>query len=108
MDDRMQNNRYEKMYQDLMGHMEALHARNRLRVKVGIIVLALLPFILCFIRWVTDSDKVVFLLVWVFCLFVVCGYLLGVGYLDDKVKKVISEEQSQAEEISGQEEGDAE
>ncbi len=43
------------------------------------------------IRWLTGSDKAIFLLIWVLCMFAVSIYLIGVEYLDDSVQKKLKE-----------------
>ena len=78
-----QNNRYR----DLSSYAHELHEKNKKRVKVSGIVLILLPVVLGLIRWLTDSDKIVFLIVWVLCMFAVSAYLVSVEYLDHVLQR---------------------
>lgn len=79
--------RYEQLYTDLLSFSLSLHERNRQRIRIGTVILLLLPVILGVIRWLTGSDKAIFLLIWVLCMFAVSIYLIGVEYLDDSVQK---------------------
>ena len=87
MENKTQDNRYEQLYTEMWEYTEQLHRRNKSRIKYGTIVLILLPLILGLIRWLTDSDKTFFLLIWVFCMFLLSAYLIGVEYLDHSVQK---------------------
>ena len=91
MDHRTQDNRYEQLYTNMREYTQQLHRRNKSRIKYGTIVLTLLPLILGVIRWLTDSDKTFFLLIWVFCMFLLSAYLIGVEYLDHSIRKKMEE-----------------
>ena len=82
-----QDRRYERLHEELLGKAGRLHERNKKRIKIGSIMLLILPFALELVRRLTDSDKVVFLLIWIFCMFALCAYLIGVEYLDDLIRK---------------------
>ena len=77
------DNRYEQLYQEMVTQAAALHKRNKKRIKVSIIIMLLLPFLLAGIRWMTDSDKMVFLVIWVICMFALAAYMIGIAYLDE-------------------------
>lgn len=91
MQNNSQDNRFEQLYDDMRAYALDLHERNKNRIKYGTILLILLPLILGLIRWLTDSDKVLFLLIWVLCLFLVAAYLIGVEYLDYSIQKKLTE-----------------
>ena len=80
-----QNNHYN----DLMSYMAKRHERNRKRIKYSGIVMVLLPVILGIVRWLTDSDKIVFLLIWVLCMFALSAYLISVEYIDHNMQKMV-------------------
>ena len=86
-----QNNRYEQLNQRLLVRAHRLHNRSKKIIKYGRIGLIILPAILVFLRWLTDSDKVVCLLLWVFCLFALAVFLIGVEYLDHIMQKELRE-----------------
>jgi len=91
MEDRKQDNRYEALYTQLLERGMDLHMNNKRRIRVALIVLVLLPVILDIIRNLTESDKVLFLIIWVICMFAVCIYLISIEYIDDTVKKTLEE-----------------
>ena len=91
MENRVQNDRYQALRQELENNAQQFHHRNKLRIKAGIISLFVLPFVLCFVRWVTESDKIVFMLIWILLMFILCSYLIGVGYMDDWLQKILGE-----------------
>ncbi len=91
MEEQKQDRRYEILYTQLLERGMELHLNNRKRIKAGLILLLLLPFILGIIRKLTESDKIVFLIIWVFCMFVICIYLITIEYIDDTLKKTLEE-----------------
>lgn len=86
-----QDRHYEELYNRLRERGEAMHTHNKRRIRIGLIVLALLPAILIFIRWATDSDRVVFLIIWVLCMFAACIYLISIEFIDDRLQKTLEE-----------------
>ncbi len=76
-------------YNNLSSYAKELHENNKKRIKISGFVLILLPIILGLIRWMTDSDKTVFLMIWVLCMFVLSVYLVSVEYLDHVLQKRI-------------------
>lgn len=91
MENRVHNDRYQALRHELESNAWQLHHRNKQRIKAGIISLLVLPFVLCFVRWVTESDKIVFMLIWILLMFILCSYLIGVGYMDDWLQKILGE-----------------
>lgn len=85
------NRKYEELYTELLGRGEMLHQSNKKRIRRGIIILIILPFVLEFIRWMTDSDKVVFLIIWIIIMFVLSAYLISIEYLDYTVEKTLKD-----------------
>jgi hypothetical protein len=55
------------------------------------VLLAVVPPVLITVRWLTDSDKVVFLILWIVFMFGISAYLIGVEYLDDSIQKTLEE-----------------
>ena len=83
-------NKYEELYSELLTRGEQLHESNKRRIKVGLIALIVLPFVLYFILWMTDSDKVVFLIIWIIIMFVLSAYLISIEYLDSSVENTLN------------------
>ena len=81
----------DNRYRDLSSYAHGLHEKNKKRVKVSGIILVLLPVVLGLIRWMTDSDKTVFLFVWVLCMFIVAAYLVSVEYLDHVLQRKLKD-----------------
>ena len=90
MDKNTHDDRYEKLYQEMVSEAAALHKRNKKRIKVSVIIMILLPFILAGIRWLTDSDKMVFLVIWVISMFALAAYMISVAYLDHRVSNTVT------------------
>ena len=85
----MQKNKYEALYAELLDRGEQLHESNKRRIRRGIILLIILPFVLEFMRRITDSDKIVFLIIWILIMFVVSAYLISVEYLDYSLESTL-------------------
>ena len=86
-----QDRHYVELYERLLERGEAMHANNKKRIRVGLILLGLLPVILIIIRLLTDSDRVVFLIIWVLCMFAICSYLISIEFIDDSLKKTLED-----------------
>ena len=56
---------------------------------VGLIFLVILPVILGLVLWITGSSKIVFLIIWILCMFALCAYLISVEYLDDSMQRPV-------------------
>ena len=59
----------DKLYAKLLIFAEELHMGNKRRIRNGFISLAVLPVLLIIIRLLTDSSRVVFLLIWILTMF---------------------------------------
>lgn len=86
-----QGRHYEELYNRLLERGKLMHINNKKRIRIGLVLLALLPAILIIIRWLTDSDRVVFLIIWVLCMFAVSVYLIGIEYIDDSLQKTLED-----------------
>ena len=89
MDNRNEN--YGKLYNEMSEYAQHLHEKNKKRIRIGLIMLFVLPVALAFIRWITDSDKIAFLLIWVFAMFALAAYLISVEYMDSSIQKKLAE-----------------
>ena len=67
--------------------MDNLREKNKRRIKISGIVLLILPVVLGFIRWLTDSDKTVFLIIWIMFMFLIAVYLISIEYLEHYLNK---------------------
>lgn len=91
MDEQNTNKSYEKLYEELFERTEDLHESNKRRIKRGLFGFIVLPVVLLIIRVVTDSDKILFLIIWVIAMFILCAYLMTVEYLDDAIQKTLKD-----------------
>lgn len=83
------DDRYEKLYARLLTQTELLHQSNKRRIRRGLWGLLVLPAVLAVLLWLTDSSRIVFLLVWVLGMFLLSAYLITVEYLDHKVLRAM-------------------
>ncbi len=91
MDKKVQDSRYEQFYSDVLLLVNNLHEKNKLRARVCIGIIIALPFILGLIRWMTGSDKVVFLLIWVIFTMLTAITLISIEYYDHVMQKKLNE-----------------
>ncbi len=84
-------NRYEGLYSQLRERGEQLHESNKRRIRRGLIALVVLPFVLGFILWMTESDKIVFLIIWIIIMFALSAYLISIEYLDNSIENTLRE-----------------
>ena len=91
MYDMKQDSRYEELYTQLLERGLDIHINNKKRIKAGLIMLVLLPVVLGIIRRLTGSNKIMFLIIWVFCMFILCIYLITIEYIDDSIQKTLEE-----------------
>ena len=95
------NNKYEKVYSELLEFIINLHEKNKKRIKYGKVFLGLLPIILILVRALTDGDKIVFLIIWIIIMFLTAAYLIGIEYLDDTIKEKLMGITDQEVELDG-------
>ena len=83
------DDRYEKLYAELLTQTELLHQSNKRRIRRGLWGLLVMPLVMAVLLWLTDSSRIVFLLIWVLGMFVLSAYLITVEYLDYKVLRAM-------------------
>lgn len=82
---------YEKLYGMLVEYEEEIHKKNQKRIKIGMKCLLIIPMIFLILLMLTDSSKIVFLILWIVSLFILAGYLIFIEYSDDKLQQKMSE-----------------
>lgn len=95
------NKSYEGLYSELFERAESLHESNKRRIRRGLIGLIVLPVVLILIRRLTDSDKIVFLIIWIIAMFILCAYLITVEYFDSAIQGTIEDVTDQEAEFDG-------
>ena len=91
MDRKKQDLRYEELYNKLLDRGMALHEGNKKRIRIGLIFLAVFTVLMILIRLITDSDRVVFMILWVVGMFAISIYLISVEYIDDSIRKTLED-----------------
>ena len=91
MDRDKQDIRYEELYNRLLERGVALHENNKKRIRAGLIFLIVFTVLMILIRLITDSDRVVFMILWVVGMFVASIYLISVEYIDDSIRKTLED-----------------
>ncbi|MBR3201865.1 MAG: hypothetical protein IKG17_11125 [Mogibacterium sp.] len=91
MDRNKQDIRYEDLYNRLLDRGMALHENNKKRIRAGLVLLGVFTVLMILIRMITNSDRVVFMILWVVGMFVISIYLISVEYIDDSIRKTLEE-----------------
>ena len=94
-----QNKNYEEIFNKVMDYEQALHEKNRKRIRVGLKCIWIIPLIFLLLLFFTDSNKVVFLILWIVSLFAISIYLIVVEYLDYNLQEKIMELKGEEGEI---------
>ena len=81
----------EIMYKKFMDYQQKLHEKNGRRIKVGLKVNILLPLIFLIISFITQSSKLVFLVLWIVSLFGISFYLLYIEFSDFRLQEKMKE-----------------
>ena len=91
MDRNKQDIRYEDLYNRLLDRGMALHENNKKRIRTGLVFLAVFTVLMILVRMITDSDRVVFMILWVVGMFIISIYLISVEYIDDSIRKTLED-----------------
>ncbi len=86
-----QDVRYEELYNRLLERGMAMHTNNKRRIRIGLGFLGLFTVLMILIRWITDSDRVIFMLFWILGMFATAIYLVSVEYIDDRLQRTLEE-----------------
>lgn len=81
----MNDSRYEELYSQLFDTAKEMHEHNKKRLRGGVTAYFVLPVVLAVIRYITDSDKTFFLIIWVFLMFIISAYLIVIEYIDYQI-----------------------
>lgn len=78
----MEYEQYQSLFQQLIKEEEQMHIENQKRIKSGIQCLIWIPMIFLVLLFLTESEKVIFLVLWVVSLFIIASYLIYIEYID--------------------------
>ena len=96
-----QDIRYDNLYAEMLQYVKELHEKNKKRIKTGIVLLFVLPVVLGLVRWLTDSDKTVFLILWVIGMFILAAYLISIEYMDHTIQEKLKTMTDTEEDLGG-------
>ena len=82
---------YEEIFQKVMDYEQALHEKNRKRIKIGLKCIWIVPLFFLALLFLTGSNKVIFLILWIVSLFALSIYLIVVEYMDYNLQEKIME-----------------
>ena len=88
---RVKESSTDVLYGKLLMYAEQVHQNNKRRIRNGLISLIVIPVVLIAVLLLTDSSRIVFLIIWIACMFVVAGFLLFVAYSDWMLQATINE-----------------
>ncbi len=83
--------KYKEIYDAIIEYERKIHIKNEKRIKIGLRCIIIIPMIFLFLLFVTESSKVIFLILWIVSLFVIASYLIAVEYMDYNLQKKIKE-----------------
>ncbi len=78
----MDYEQYQNLFRQLIKEEEQMHIENQKRIKSGIQCLIWIPMIFLVLLFLTESEKVIFLVLWVVSLFIIASYLIYIEYID--------------------------
>lgn len=87
----MDENKALQMYNRLMAYAEDLHESNRKRITSAIVTLFILPVLLIVLMLMTDSSRILFLIIWIIGMFVIAAYLISIAYIDYRLQDMLNE-----------------
>lgn len=91
--------KYEKMYEKLVDYEQKIHEKNQKRIRIGLKCILFIPLIFLALLFWTDSNKVVFLILWIVSLFVLASYLIVVEYMDYNLQEKLNELRNEEGEV---------
>lgn len=80
---------YEEIFQKVLDYEQPLHEKNRKRIKIGLKCIWIVPLFFLALLFLTGSNKVIFLILWIVSLFALSIYLIVVEYMDHNLQEKI-------------------
>lgn len=81
-----QEEKYSRLYHRLLEEMSDFHRANQVRIRKGMLSLLLVPLVFLVLLFLTESSKVIFLLLWIASMFIISAYLIALEYLDEQMR----------------------
>jgi len=105
MEEEISEEKYAILYEQLSDYAKHLHEMNQHRIKIGLRCFLSIPTIFLALLFMTGSNKIMFLILWIISLFALSFYLIVVEYLDYhlqiKLNEWSEEEQRGVENLIG-------
>ncbi len=70
------------IYDELVDFQDNLHKQNLKRIRIGLLCVIIIPMIFLSLMFITESNKVIWLILWIVSLFAISAYLIVVEYGD--------------------------
>ena len=86
---------YEEIFQKVLDYEQTLHEKNRKRIKIGLKCIWIVPRFFLALLFLTGSNKVIFLILWIVSLFALSIYLIVVEYMDHNLQEKIMDRAAQ-------------
>ena len=83
--------KFHEMYDKLMNYENAIHEKNQKRIKIGIKCIWIIPLVFLTMLFMTGSNKIVFLTLWIASLFGIAAYLIWIEFTDYELQKKMKE-----------------
>jgi hypothetical protein len=77
----------QEIYNKIVSCQQEIHDRNQKRIKIGIRCIYIIPAAFLALLFLTDSSKIIFLVLWIVSLFLIAAYLIYVEYADYKIQE---------------------
>ena len=77
----------ENLYHMVVRFQQKNHEKNQKRIRIGLRCIYIIPAVFLFLLFVTDSSKIIFLVLWIVSLFALAIYLITVEYMDYNLQK---------------------
>ncbi|RKI41678.1 hypothetical protein D7V86_07810 [bacterium D16-51] len=83
-------NKNNSIYRELLQQQEAFHQKNVKSIRTGIKCVIFVPLFFLALVFLTDSNKVIFLTLWIISMFIISAYLIYIEYMDFQVQELIA------------------
>jgi len=85
--------------QKVMEYRDTKHAENVQKIKAGVKCIFTVPVIFLILLFLTDSSRIIFLVLWITSLFIIAAYLIHVEYSDYKIQEMVNSLQDDTNDI---------
>ena len=90
----------ENLYNMVVRFQQKSHEKNQKRIKIGLRCLYIIPAVFLFLLLVTDSSKIIFLVLWIVSLFALAIYLITVEYMDYNLQNQMNKLESTVDKVT--------